>query len=65
MNLKKLLIDLLHNSAKFISHGEIVICSEEGEIIIKDTACGINPLFFPHLCEAYSSWEHVSYCIDS
>lgn len=30
MNLKKLLIDLLHNSAKFISHGEIVIRSEEG-----------------------------------
>ena len=55
IDLKKVLMNLLHNSAKFTSEGEITIRLEEEKIIIEDTGCGINPLFFPRLFEPYST----------
>lgn len=47
MDLKKVLMNLLHNSAKFTSCGMITICIDDEKIIIEDTGCGIDPLFFP------------------
>lgn len=55
MDLKKMLMNLLHNSAKFTSHGEIAIYIEEEKIIIADTGCGIDPTFFSRLFEPYST----------
>jgi signal transduction histidine kinase len=55
MDFKKVLMNLLHNSAKFTSHGEISIRIDDEKIIIEDTGCGIDPLFFPRLFEPYST----------
>ncbi|MDD2839475.1 MAG: HAMP domain-containing sensor histidine kinase [Sulfuricurvum sp.] len=55
MDLKKLLMNLLHNSAKFTVSGEIRIAFREGNIVINDTGCGIDPIFFPRLFEPYST----------
>lgn len=55
MDLKKLLINLLHNSAKFTSKGSIRICIEENRIIVQDTGIGIDPEYFPRLFEPYST----------
>lgn len=57
MDLKKLLINLLHNSAKFTSNGEIHLFTEGESIIVQDTGCGIDPVFFPRLFEPYSTAE--------
>jgi signal transduction histidine kinase len=55
MDLKKVLMNLLHNSAKFTSCGTIMIYREDDKIIIEDTGCGIDPQFFPRLFEPYST----------
>lgn len=55
MDLKKVLMNLLHNSAKFTPCGEITIRMNHDKIIIEDTGCGIDPLFLPHLFEPYST----------
>jgi len=55
MDLKKVLMNLLHNSAKFTSCGVITIRTDDEKLIIEDTGCGIDPLFFPRLFEPYST----------
>lgn len=55
MDLKKLLINLLHNSAKFTSQGSIRICIEGKSIVVQDTGIGIDPEYFPRLFEPYST----------
>jgi signal transduction histidine kinase len=49
MDFKKVLMNLLHNSAKFTTYGEISIRIDDEKIIIEDTGCGIDSLFFSHL----------------
>lgn len=55
MDLKKVLMNLLNNSAKFTVQGKITICMDHDKIIIEDTGCGIDPLYFPRLFEPYST----------
>ncbi|MGD9968819.1 MAG: sensor histidine kinase [Sulfuricurvum sp.] len=55
MDLKKVLMNLLHNSAKFTAYGVITIRIDDNKIIIEDTGCGIDPQFFSRLFEPYST----------
>lgn len=55
MDLKKLLMNLLHNSAKFTSQGSIRISIEKNSIVVEDTGIGIDPEYFPRLFEPYST----------
>ena len=55
IDVKKLLMNLLHNSAKFTSQGSIRIFVEVNSIIVQDTGIGIDPEYFPRLFEPYST----------